>query len=164
MKKILMIAGVILIAVLLSAGGFWGGMTYQSNQADQVRANFMASRGLAGDGQIPSGGLFPNGGQFPNDGQGAGSFAGRGTTGQVKTIDGNVMTVSTAENITTVNLSTSTQIEKSVSGALSDLEPGTRVIVTGQRDQDGNLTASRVQILDFDPQDMANPPEAGTAP
>lgn len=52
MKKTLIIVGSILLVVLLSASSFWGGMTYQSKQADRVRANFLNARG----GQPPTDG------------------------------------------------------------------------------------------------------------
>jgi hypothetical protein len=167
MKKILILSGVILVAALLVAGGFWGGMTYQTNQANQAsqaRTNFLNARGQANDGQVPGNG------QFPGGAPGAGFFGGGGTTGQVKAIEGNVLTLSTAQDVATVNLSDATQIEKTASGDLSDLQPGTRVIVIGETGSDGSINASRIQILNStppdgpNPSDVANPPAAGTEP
>ncbi len=158
MKKILIIAGAILIAVLLSAGSFWGGIMYQTNRVNQIRANFINSRGQ------PNGGQFPNDGQFPNGGQGPGFFGGGGTTGQVNSIDGNVLTVSTAQNTITVNLSESTQVEKSEPVTIADLQPGMQVMVTGQRDSNGNITASRVRILNNNSTGPTNPSATETAP
>jgi hypothetical protein len=162
MKKTLMIFGAILLAALLSAGSFWGGMAYQSNRADRARANFMNARGLAGDGQAPDGGQFPDIGQFANGG--AGFAGGRGMDGQVKTIDGNVMTLSTAQDVTTVNLTETTRVEKTVSGAIADLQPGMQVMVTGQRDDNGDVTASQVTILNTDPAAATDPSATGTEP
>ncbi len=34
MKKVLIIIGAILLVALIAAGSFYGGMTYQTNQAD----------------------------------------------------------------------------------------------------------------------------------
>jgi hypothetical protein len=161
MKKTLMILGAILLAVLVAAGSFWGGMTYQSNQTNQVRANFFNSRG----GEfIPNNGQFPGQGQLPNGNQGAGFSGGGRTTGQVKSIEGNVMTVSTAQDVTTVNLSETTQIQKSETAAVADLQPGVQVMVTGQRDADGNITASQVLILNTELSGMPNPDATRTAP
>ena len=70
--------------------------------------------------------------------------------GEVKSIEGNVLTVSTAQDVTTVNLSDTTQIVKSVEGTTSDLQPGVRVMVTGEQDNDGNITASQITILNND--------------
>jgi hypothetical protein len=169
MRTALLIIGAILLLALVAAGSFWGGMAYQSSQVDRVRANFEAARGPIGGGQFPEGSLpdnpmggLPQGGQSMR--QGMGFFGGEGTTGQVKTVEGNVMTVSTAQDVTTVKLSADTQIEKSVAGTLADLQPGTRVLVAGERDSDGNITASQVRILNNDypgPDQQAAP---GTEP
>lgn len=83
MKKILIIVGAILLIGGVAAGSFWGGMTYQSNQVKQARANFENSRGPLNAGQM-------------------------------------------------------------------DLQPGMQVTVTGQRDSNGDITASRVMILSED--------------
>ena len=158
MKKILMIVGVIIVAALIAGGSFWGGMAYQSNQASQIRTNFTNARGQANLGQLPGTetGLPAGGaanGQFP------GGFGG-GTIGTVKSIDGNVLTISTAQDVTTVNLSDSTQIEKSDTGSTADLQPGTRVTVSGQTDSSGSITANRITILNTDPANL--PPGAGS--
>ena len=157
MKKVLIIVGVILAAAVLSAASFWGGMTYQTNKVSQTRNDFFAARG----GQ-PGNGQFPDNGQFPNAAQGqqGQGFRGGGTVGQVKSIDGNVLTLSTAQNVTTVNLSDSTTVMKNVEGTTSDLQPGMRVMVTGERDSKGDLTASQVTILAND----ASAQPTGTAP
>jgi hypothetical protein len=147
MKKTLMILGAILLAVPVAAGSFWGGMAYQTNRANQTRANFENARGLANTGKFPG-----NAEGFPRGG---------GTTGVVKTIDGNVMTVSTAQDVTTVNLSQTTQVEKSESAAISDLQPGMQVTVIGQSDSDGEITASQVTVLNnnsSDTQALQQPP------
>ena len=169
MKKVLIIVGAILVIGLVAAGSFWGGMTYKTNQDNQARANFMSARGLTDGGQLPPGGFdtniaqgFPGGGA--TNGQAPAGFpGGRGTTGQVKTIAGNVMTISTAQDVTTVNLSDTTQIEKSSGAAISDLQPGMQVTVTGQRDKDGNIAASRILINNSASNPM-NVPATGTAP
>jgi len=145
-KNILIIMGVVVFVILAGAGGFWGGMTYKTNQASQAQARFFEQRG----GQPPSDGQFPSGqfqdGQTPNGGQFQGGFRG-GTVGQVKSIDGNVLTLSTAQDVTTVNLIDTTKIVKSVEGTTSDLQTGMRVMVTGEKDDKGNLTASQITIV-----------------
>ena len=143
MKKILIIAGAILLAAVIAAGSFWGGMAYQTKRANQVRANFMNARGLSDEGQIPFGSP-PEAGQFQAGGTG---FLGRGATGQIKTIEGNVITISTAQDVTTVNLSEATQIEKTVTGAIADLQVGVQVMITGERDDNGEINASQITIL-----------------
>jgi hypothetical protein len=163
MKKILIIPGALLLAVLIAAGSFWGGMQYQSTRSAQAQANFFNARGglPQGTGQFPGGGQFPGDGQ-PNGGQvpdgGLGFPGGRGTTGKVRAIDGNILTLSTPQDVTTVNVSGATQIQKSTSGTAADLEPGTRVMVTGETNSDGTVTANRITILDN------NSSPAGAAP
>ena len=92
------------------------------------------------------------------------SFPGRGTTGVVKTVDGNVITISTAQDVTTVNLTEDTRIEKYASAAITDLQPGVRVMVTGQPDDDGNITASQIQIVNNGTSGIPNPPPTRTEP
>jgi hypothetical protein len=152
MKKILIIAGMILVIGLVAGGSFWGGITYQTNKVNQARLNFENARGQAPN----AGAAFPGGGA-PNGQAPSGGFSGGGTVGQVKTIEGNVMTISTAQDVTTVNLSSATQIEKSVAGTADDLQPGMRVMITGQKDSNGNITASQITILNGSAPSMPNP-------
>ncbi len=148
MKKILIIIGAIVLAIAIAGGSFYGGMAYTRNQEAAVRAAFFASRGI------------PVTGQGANGGQRQGGFGlGGGTTGQVKSIDGNTLMLSTAENVTTVNLTSTTRIEKYAPGATSDLQSGERVLVSGQRDSSGNITATQILIL---PSNPTNPSPTGT--
>lgn len=140
MKKIILIVGSILVAALLSAGSFYGGMTYQTNKAKQAQANFFAARGQNQNGQFPANGQSAGGRQgfFGNGG---------GTIGQIKSIDGDVIQLSTPQNVTTVTVSSNTVIRKTVDGTLADLKPGMRVTVIGQRDSNGNITAATIQEI-----------------
>ena len=160
MKKVLIIVGAVVAAVALSAGSFVGGMAYQRNQVSQIQANFFRSRGLNPNDQNPNGSGF-NGsganGTNPNAGGQRGFFGG-GVNGQVKSLDGNVLMVSTPQNVTTVNLTNSTRIEKSTTGSTADLQPGEQVLVTGQRDANGNVTATQVLILNNGDQSSGTTP------
>ena len=147
MKRVLIITGLIALIAVVAAGSFWGGMTYQTNKANQARLNFEAARGQAGGVQVPGDGTGFAGGSMPN-GQAPASGFGGGTVGQVKTIEGNVMTVSTAQDVTTVNLTATTQIKKTVAGTTDDLQPGTRVMIAGQKDSNGTITANQITIMD----------------
>jgi len=142
-KNILIIVGVVGFVLLVGAGGFWGGMTYQSNQNSQAQARFFEQRG-----QPPSDGEMPAGMQPPSGEQMGGGFrGGNGTMGEVKSIEENTLTLSTAQDVKTVNLSDSTKIVKSVEGTTEDLLPGVRVMVTGETDEDGNITANQITIV-----------------
>ena len=151
MKKIWIVIGAVLLAVLLGAGSFYGGMAYQRNQQNQIQARFFQSRGL------PGGGFGNNGNDF---GQRRSFFGGGGVTEQVKSLDGNTLIISTAQNTTTVNLTGSTQIEKPATGSTADLQPGVRVVVNGQTGADGNITADQITIINtnlFNPQATSTP-------
>jgi len=156
-KKILIITGVILFVILVGAGGFWVGMTYKATQNSQAQASFFEQRGGSpSTGQFPSDGQIPEGMQFQGAGPGSfdqaqGFFRGGGTMGQVKSIEGDVLTLSTAQDVTTVNLADNTTIIKSIEGSTSDLQPGVRVVVSGEANDEGNITANQITILNNDP-------------
>jgi hypothetical protein len=84
--------------------------------------------------------------------------------GQVKTVEGATLTLSTAQDVTTVTLSDATQVEKTVTGVLADLQPGMQVMVSGERDAEGNLTASQIRIIDSSLSGFTPPSATGTAP
>lgn len=140
MKKFIWIlVGIVLVAAA-GFGGFEEGKAYQSNQANQIRSQFLQARGLNPNGFSGQNGSSPNGG-----GRGAG-FGG-GVTGNIKDIQGSTLDLSTATDVTTVNLSASTQIEKTVPGTSADLQPGERLVIRGSRNADGSLAADQIQIV-----------------
>lgn len=143
MNKGLWIGGSIVIALILMGASFYGGTLYEKNAQASAQARFFASRGISNGG---FGGNF-NGQETINGTPRARTGFGGGTQGQVKSIDGNTITLSTAQNVTTVTLSGTTTIMKSDPGTLADLKVGDRVLVTGQRDSSGNITASEVLVL-----------------
>jgi hypothetical protein len=156
MKKVLIITGIIVLFAVVAAGSFWGGMTYQTNKVNQARLNFENARGPISGGQVPGDGTgFPRDGM--SGGQAPGGGLGGGMVGQIKTIEGDVMTVSTAQDVTTVNLTTTTQIQKTVAGTTDALQPGTRVMIAGQRDSNGNITATQITIINGELPGMLNP-------
>jgi hypothetical protein len=132
MKKFILIIGAVIIAAAIAAGSFYGGMAYQLSQANATRDSFLRQRGLEGTG--------PGAGGFPGAGQ-------DGASGQVKSIDGSTLTLSTAQNETKVTLSGDTVIQMSSEGITADLQPGQQVMVTGERDSDGNIAAIQILIL-----------------
>lgn len=71
-----------------------------------------------------------------------GSCVGQGT---VKSIDGNTVTISTADSVLTVKLDTKTIVNVSLRGTGTDLKVGDRVTVFSQ-DTGTNPTASVVQV------------------
>ena len=169
MKKAVIVLGAVIVTALIAGGSFWGGMAYQNKQVDQARLSFESARG-----QAPGGQFAQEAPGFPPEGMLNGdapvSPGRRGTTGQVKAIDGNVMTLSTMQDVTAVNLSDDTEIRMTVAGSSADLTPGLRIIVTGESDEDGSITADQITILDNNPSNILEagelpyPPPAGTEP
>jgi hypothetical protein len=90
MKKGILIFGVLLLVTAIAGASFWGGMTYQSNQSNRAVENFENLRGAIGEG-MPSPRDFGNT-QFP----GEENVMRGGITGEIKSINGNVITLSTA--------------------------------------------------------------------
>ena len=171
MKKILIIVGAVVVALLIAGGSFYGGMAYQNRQIAQTRANFFRQRGQGGAGQFPNDsqpgggfGVFGYGNRGANGQGGTGGFARGGTVGQVKSLNGNTLQVSTAQNVTTVNLSNTTRIEKYQAAQTSELQPGVQVLVTGERDANGNINATQILIMNSNPAARINPSATGTAP
>lgn len=141
-KKVLLIIGSIVIVLAAAGGAFYGGMLYERQQAANLRAAFFADRGGgAGGGNGGGGGGFSFG-----DGNGAGNGAGRGAVGQIKSIDGDTITLSTAQSEVKVTLNDATLIQKTVAGGRTDLQVGERIVVRGERDSAGNVTATDIQI------------------
>jgi hypothetical protein len=136
MKRPVLIIGSVVVALLLMGASFYGGTLYQRNSANQTRNRFLASRGI--DANTSGGGA---------GGARQGFGFGGGAQGQVKSINGNTLTISTAQNETSVTVSGATVILKSDPGTLADLKVGDRVLVTGQRDSSGNITASQVMVI-----------------
>lgn len=151
MKKFIWIIGVVLLVAAAAGGGFFAGKAYQQSLYDQAQANFIQARGDGGGMQ--GGGMF-QGGEFPADRQmpfgGGGTLrggTGGGVMGTVKSLDGNTLTLSTAEDVTRVILTDETVVQMTVTGTPGDLAEGLRLMVTGERDTDGSLTATLIQIV-----------------
>lgn len=144
MKKALIIAGAATLLALVAAGSFWGGMTYQSARANQARADFLRSRGLT-EGELFPGGDLPQAGGLSG---GRTGFPGGGIAGAIKTINGDTIAVSTAQEVATVYLSAETRVEKTTLLSPSELTVGMRVMINGETDSQGAIHASRIMILD----------------
>lgn len=145
--KILAIVGGIVVLLAVGGGAFYGGILYEQQQATNLRNSFFAGRN--GNGQGGNGFAFGGGG----NGQGGNGFGGgqgqgggnRGTFGQIKSISGNTITVSTPQNVVTVTVGDSTMITKTVTGTVGDLKVGDTIVVRGQPDASGNIAATNIQ-------------------
>lgn len=140
-KKILAILAISLLVLVAAGGSFYGGMLFQQSQAANVQARFFADRGGA-----PGGFAGGPGGNFSGGGSGQGNPAGQATVGEIKSIDGNILTLSTPQSEIKVTLTDTTLIQKMVAGAASDLQVGERITVRGESDSSGNVSANSIQI------------------
>ena len=72
---------------------------------------------------------------------------GRGASGTVESLEGDTLTLSTAQDQVTVLLTDQTVINRFVAGERADLQAGAQVTVLGERDDSGKITATTIQIL-----------------
>ncbi len=80
---------------------------------------------------------------------------GQGASGTVASIDGSTLTLTTAQGPVTVNVGSNTSVQKTDTGALSDIQEGESLTVIGSRDANGNITATSIII---------RPPRQGAPP
>ncbi len=125
------LVGVLLL--LVAAGAFYGGMRFQGMRSSGTRANFFANRGGA-DGA--------------NFGGGGGR---RSNMGQIKSIEGNVIIVSTQQERLQVTVTDATKYQRLVDGKLDDLQVGANIIVRGESDANGVVNAVSIQLADSVP-------------
>jgi hypothetical protein len=151
-----LVAGVLCL-VVGGAGGFaLGRATASSGPATLAEAFQMAQEGELPQGDLQQG---PGGGQgFPGGqggqgqgGQGPGGLGGAGgpsVQGDITSVDGDVLTVSTQAGELKVQLSGSTEIRRAVAGKASDLAAGDTVSVrldpAASNSSGGTVTASSV--------------------
>ena len=139
-----------LVLIVVAAGVGYGAYTYGAKAGEQravaARTTFFQERAGAMTGATTPGAAA---------GLGQGAGAGRGAAainpdnfanGQVKSVSGNVIELSTAREVLKIKVSDKTQIQKTVSGAVSDLQVGERITVHGERAADGSLDAQSIQI------------------
>jgi hypothetical protein len=133
-----------LLALVLVAGGFWGGAALQKNQAGSstgalasVAARFRSAAGATG-----ATGAGAAGSRF------AGLFGGStaGTAGTISVVNGDTLYVddTSTGSIVKVTLTKSTTITRNADAAAIDLRPGDTVTVQGATGSSGAVTATSV--------------------
>lgn len=121
-------------ALVVGAGGFFGGVQYQKSQKPSV-GDFQAMREQLGSGERPQG--------FGDRLQGQG----RPVSGEVIAQDEESVTVKLADGSSRIIfVGEDVQINKSAPGTKDDLTEGVQVLVVGSENPDGSITATSIQI------------------
>jgi hypothetical protein len=150
MKKNLIWIAVIVIVAL---GVGYGGVLYGESSASKNSSTNQQGRGQFGQGG-PAG-MRRNGG-----GANGGGFV----NGEILSKDANSLTIKLSNGGSKiVFLSDKTTINKMATGTPADLEIGKNVMITGNSDNDGNVTAESIQLRPaFNPGNGQNPGGAPT--
>jgi hypothetical protein len=155
-----------LLAVLLIACGFIGGVLVEKGQSSSsgtgasggLAARFAALRGGAGAAGGASAGTSAGGAGFSRGatgGSGAGAFAGGAgagggagaTIGQVAYVSGHTLYVTNSEgNTVKVTTSAASTVTKTVKADVKGIHPGETVIVTGSAGANGAISAESVRV------------------
>lgn len=121
---------VVIVAVVVGLGAFWGGMQYQKLKASSGNTQF---GGQGGTGQRRFGG-----------GNGA---RGGAVFGEIISSDADSITVKLMDGSSKiVVVSSSTSINKAATATKSDLKTGEKVAIFGTTNSDGSVTAQSIQL------------------
>jgi hypothetical protein len=134
MKKVIAIAA--LVTIVVGGGAFYGGMKYVESQGSkgmaQGRQQFMGNAAAGSKGGFN---------------QARGGANGGFTAGDIISKDDKSITVKMRDGGSKIIFySDTTSIEKTVSGATSDLDTGKSVMITGTSNSDGSITAQSIQV------------------
>lgn len=146
-----MVAIIIAIAIVMGAGGFFGGMQYQKSQ---VRSAFAGQFGGAQGGPRGQG----QGGAAARNGM-------RPVSGEILSADATSVTVKLPDGSSKIVLVTgNTQINKAAEATKADLVAGIKVAVYGTTNSDGSVTAQNIQLNPMIRGPMGGTPSATTTP
>ena len=138
-----------LLVVVIAGISFYGGMTYQKQQTP-VAGNFanLSPEDRQQRMQALGGGAGGFAGRGGNGGQAGGQIRMGGfVNGEVMAKDEKSMTMKLRDGGSQiVFFSASTTIGKMTDGSLQDLVTGTQVMVAGNTNTDGSMTAQSIQL------------------
>jgi hypothetical protein len=147
-RRLLTPAPLALLAALLSACGFIGGVLVEKGQTPST-----SSAGAGSGGASRFAGLRARGagataaGVTAGSGSGAGGGGRRPTAGQVAYIDGGTLYVTNAEgNTVKVTTSAGTSVNKTVTTSVHAIHPGETVTVTGASSANGAISAESINV------------------
>jgi hypothetical protein len=133
-----------LLCVLLTAGGFIGGVEVEKGQEGSAGSSGSGGSGLAGRFAA----LRSAAGKSAT---GAGSASGAGpggaTTGQVAFVQGSTLYVTDSSgNTVKVKTSGASTVTKTVSGSVHSIRPGEQVVISGTTASSGTVTAESIRV------------------
>lgn len=129
----------IIVAVILSGLSFYGGMLYQkSHQSSLPKA--------IGQGNNQTG-QWSNRGKEDSNQQNRGANFSRPINGEITATDDKTITIKTQDgNSKIIIYSSSTKVNKSTEGSITDLKVGEQVMVMGNEGTDGTVTAQTINV------------------
>lgn len=126
----------IVVAVIVAAIAFFGGMKYQQSHAFARNANQAFGQNFGRRGQN---------GQSARAG-GRGGFGGA-NLGEIVSMDADSVTIKLQDGSSKIiNLSSSTTYSKTDTASKSDLKTGDRIAAFGMSNSDGSITAQNIQV------------------
>jgi hypothetical protein len=156
MSKTITLPIAVIVALVVGGAGFYGGMLYGKSRGGSGPANF---QNMSQDQRRAF---------FQGNGQGTrtGNFANRTGNGFVSgtIIAKDIQSIAVKMpdgGSKIVFLSDQTEISRSASGTIADLNVSENVIVTGKANTDGSLTASNIQIRPQGVGGMGGPNRSG---
>jgi hypothetical protein len=141
MDKKIKIATIIVLAILVGGGSFYGGMKFEQSQSANKRADF-------------AGGNFQG---VRTNGNNTGSGM---TSGSIISKDDKSITLQLPNNAGSkiIFYSDSTEISKFSKGLIDDLNTGDNIMVSGKSNTDGSITAQTIQMRPTDLGQNNQPP------
>jgi hypothetical protein len=137
-NKMTILITVIATLLIAGGGGFFAGIKYEQTKVPSFARRF-TTNGQSG-GQNAQ---FFQRGDVNRNGINV-------VRGEISSNDNGTLTVKLPDNSSKIIiLSDSTQINKAETGSKDDLTQGTQVVVTGQTNSDGSVTAQNIQVGDF---------------
>lgn len=128
------IAIVAILVIAVGGGAFYGGTAYEKKQRSANLGNRMQ--------QGRSQGMTPSGNFARGERNGGGNV-----DGEIISKDEKSVTIKTRDGGSKiVYFSDATSVGKSTEGGLEDLENGKQIMISGQTNSDGSVTAENIQI------------------